>query len=122
MRCTNIRVNLYLKKIITPRASCHSLSCPFAVSSLIRARSKYKSPDARRLWITPTARQLMIRSPSQVQICVNQCKSASKKIRTRTRPPFTFLPLRRIFTHSRPLQVQNTGRAPIGMRRLRATP
>ena len=37
------------EKMITPRASCHSLSCPCAVSSLIRARSKRKAPGARRL-------------------------------------------------------------------------
>jgi len=48
---------------LSPRASCHSLSCPCAVSSLICARSKRKTPDARRVWNAPAARDSMNQSP-----------------------------------------------------------
>ncbi len=33
--------------------------CPCAVSSLIRARTKRKIPDAHRLWITPNAQNML---------------------------------------------------------------
>jgi len=44
-----------------------SLFCPFAVSSLIRARTKYKSPDARRVWNAPTAYEYTINFRQDLQ-------------------------------------------------------
>ena len=106
----------------TPRASCHSLSYPCTVFSLIRARSKRKMPDARRVWNAPTARRLMIPAPSKVQICVNPCKSVSKKIITLRASCHSLSCPCAVFSLIRARTKRKTPTAPIGTRRSAGDP
>ncbi len=53
--CVNLRKSVSVK-MMTTRAFCDSFSGPCAVSSLIRARPKRKTPTARRLECADCAR------------------------------------------------------------------